>query len=112
MTIACLAWGSLIRKPAPVELAGARAPDGPRPIEFAREADGGELATVAEAQVFWAPLATRDLVEAREQLRRREQTTVDRRDAVGSTTGPRSRSASAGRRARRAPEIADAAWNI
>ncbi len=78
---------------APLEPTAPWAPDGPLlPIEFAREADGGELATalapgVADVQVFSAPLATTRLDEAREQLRQREKIPAERRDGIGSTTG-------------------------
>ncbi len=91
MRIACLAWGSLIWKPGPLALDARWSSDGPPlPIEFARESDGGELATaitpgVPDVRVYWAPLATTDVDIAREQLRRREQIPVDRSDGVGVT---------------------------
>ncbi len=91
MRIACLAWGSLIWKPEPLRTASPWFDDGPRlPVEFARESDGGELATalcpqgVADSATFWALLAETDLVAARDQLRRREQIPVERVDGVGS----------------------------
>ena len=89
MRIACLAWGSLLWKPGPLVLASEWQADGPSlPIEFARESDGGEMATAlspgaADVQVFWARMRTKSLAEAREQLRQREQIPVDRVDGVG-----------------------------
>jgi hypothetical protein len=95
MRIACLAWGSLIWKTGPIVLASQWHDDGPRlPVEFARESDGGELATalcpdgVADNATFWALLTTTDLATAREQLRRREQIPIERVDGVGSVPSP------------------------
>ncbi len=92
MRIACLAWGSLIWKSDPLEPVSPWHDDGPRlPIEFAREADGGELATalcpddgVADTATYWALLDETDLATAREQLRRREQIPAERTDGIGS----------------------------
>lgn len=91
MRIACLAWGSLVWKWAPLRLASPWHEDGPSlPIEFAREGDGGELATalcpgVADTTCLWALLAETDLRAACEQLRVREQIPVGRRDGIGCT---------------------------
>lgn len=94
MRIACLAWGSLLWKPGPLALASPWHDDGPRlPIEFARESDGGELATaicpdgVEDAPTFWALLAATDVAVACEQLRRREQIPPERVDGVGCEPG-------------------------
>lgn len=90
MRIACLAWGSLVWKWEPLVLDGPWEADGPwLPIEFAREGDGGELATalapgVRDVPTLWAPLATTNVDEARELLRRREKIPLDRPEGVGS----------------------------
>lgn len=89
MRIACLAWGSLVWKWEPLQLASSWSEDGPAlPIEFAREGDGGELATalctgVSDVQCLWALLAEPDLRTACEQLRVREQIPAKRRDGIG-----------------------------
>lgn len=99
MRIACLGWGSLIWKWHPLRLSSPWFNDGPvLPVEFARESDGGELATVlcpgaAEIAVFWALVDGDDLDTACEQLRVREGIPVDRTDAIG-VVPPRSGHAS------------------
>ncbi len=97
MKIACLAWGSLIWKPGVLPVASEWYDDGPQlPIEFAREGDNGELATVichgeAEQTVWWALLSATDLGQARELLRQREEIDADHPEWVGDTeTDPRS----------------------
>lgn len=80
MKIACLAWGSLIWKSAPLELASIWQGDGPRlPIELVRVGDEGELATT-----LWAVLQQSNLASARELLRQRGQIDVDRPEWIGS----------------------------
>jgi hypothetical protein len=89
MRIACLAWGSLVWKWEPLRLASPWQDDGPSlPIEFAREGDGGELATtlcagVSDVVCLWALLEETDLRAACEQLRVREQIPAARRDGIG-----------------------------
>ncbi|KTT50982.1 hypothetical protein SB11R_05205 [Pseudomonas oryzihabitans] len=90
MKIACLGWGSLIWKPAELPVASDWFADGPwLPIEFAREGDSGELATVlcdgvAEVQVLWALLSVDDLDAAREALREREGVPSEQPECIGS----------------------------
>lgn len=90
MRIACLGWGSLIWKPGELTLASEWFGDGPSlPIEFARESDGGELATVlcpgvADVPVLWAYLDVAELAVAREQLREREGIPAFQPECVGS----------------------------
>jgi hypothetical protein len=89
MRIACLAWGSLVWKWAPLRLASSWQEDGPSlPIEFAREGDGGELATalcvgVSDVPCLWALLHETELRAACEQLRVREEIPAERRDGIG-----------------------------
>jgi len=97
MKIACLGWGSLIWKPAELPVASDWFADGPwLPIEFAREGDSGELATVicegvVEVQVLWAYLALDTLDAAREALREREGVSREQPECIGSwPDGPRS----------------------
>lgn len=97
MKIACLGWGSLIWKPAELPVASDWFADGPwLPIEFAREGDSGELATVicegvAEVQVLWACLALDTLDAAREALHEREGVSREQPECIGSwPDGPRS----------------------
>jgi len=97
MKIACLGWGSLIWKPAELPIASDWFTDGPwLPIEFAREGDSGELATVicpgvAEVQVLWAYIAVDTLDAAREALREREGVPSVQPECIGSwPEGPRS----------------------
>lgn len=90
MKIACLGWGSLIWKPAELPVASDWFADGPwLPIEFAREGDSGELATVlcegvGEVQVLWALLDVADLDAAREALREREGVPSEQPECIGS----------------------------
>ncbi|MEH3023832.1 MAG: hypothetical protein PGN19_13980 [Pseudomonas oryzihabitans] len=90
MKIACLGWGSLIWKPAELPVASDWFADGPwLPIEFAREGDSGELATVlcddvAEVRVLWAWLSVDDLDGAREALREREGVPAEQPECIGS----------------------------
>lgn len=90
MKIACLGWGSLIWKPGILPVNGPWRRDGPDlPIDFARESDGGELATVIcasapRARVMWAMLKTGSMAAAREGLRRREQIPSSQPHCIGS----------------------------
>lgn len=82
--IACIGWGSLIWRPEDLPLAGGWANDGPTlPVEFARQSRDGRVTLVITDQAMpvrtlWAPMLTTDLEEARQQLREREATYVDR----------------------------------
>ncbi len=97
MKIACLGWGSLIWKAAELPVASDWFADGPwLPIEFAREGDSGELATVicegvAEVQVLWSYLAVDTLDKARDALREREGVPREQPECIGSwPSGPHS----------------------
>lgn len=97
MKIACLGWGSLIWKAAELPISSDWFADGPwLPIEFAREGDSGELATVlcegvAEVRALWACLAVATLDEAREALREREGVPKEQPECIGSwPNGPQS----------------------
>lgn len=91
MNIVCIAWGSLLWKPQPLQLASNWHPDGPRlPIEFVRQSDDSPelaLALCERAQpmpTYYAYLATRDLDSARAMLGAREKITPARPDWIGS----------------------------
>lgn len=89
MRIACLGWGSLIWKPGILPLEAGWRRDGPDlPIDFARESDGGELATVIcstapMTRVMWTIVRTSSITAAREFLRLREQIPSSRPESVG-----------------------------
>lgn len=91
MNIVCIAWGSLLWKPAPLKLASGWHPGGPRlPLEFVRDSDDSpEVALVLcegarPMPTYWAWLATPNLVEARAMLGAREKITPARPDWIGS----------------------------
>jgi hypothetical protein len=92
MKIACLAFGSLLWKPGAMQLASGWMPDGPPlPLEFARAADGGELAVVVcepdavpLQPTWWTRLAGGSLDVARESLREREQVDRSHPEWIGS----------------------------
>jgi len=91
MNIVCIAWGSLLWKPAPLTLASGWHPGGPRlPLEFARNSDdSAEVALVLcegarPLPTYWAYLAAQDLDEARAMLGAREKITAARPDWIGS----------------------------
>jgi hypothetical protein len=90
MLIACLAFGSLLWKPEPLQIASGWMRDGPvLPLEFARIGDKGELSVVVCEQgrpcpTRWALLEVGSLARAREELRRREQIDARHPDWVGS----------------------------
>lgn len=80
MTIACLAWGSLVSDPRELPCVSEWRSDGPElPIEFARQSQDGRLTlVVAEGArlctTLWCELAVRDLDEAIQVLQHRENT--------------------------------------
>jgi len=90
MKIACLAWGSLLWKAQPLVLTTPWYADGPSlPLEFCRVGDRGELSTAlcqgSPAQTsWWALLDTDSVLQAREQLRQREQIDRNRPEWVGT----------------------------
>lgn len=91
MNIVCIAWGSLLWKPAPLKLASGWHPGGPRlPLEFVRKSDDSpEVALVLcegapLAPTYWAYLAAQDLATARAMLGEREKITPARPDWIGS----------------------------
>ena len=93
--IVCIAWGSLLWQPEPLQLASGWEPDGPAlPLEFVRDSDdSAELALVLHppapaVPTRWARLATDDLDAAREMLRRREKIRPEYPQWVGSLPLP------------------------
>ncbi len=90
MKIACIAWGSLIWKAGQLPVAGAWQLNGPRlPLEFARVGNDGEMAVVLcadapEQPTRWALLDVKDIEQARELLRQREQAPPEHPEWIGS----------------------------
>jgi hypothetical protein len=91
MNIACIAWGSLLWKPAPLKLASGWHPDGPRlPLEFCRDSDDSEeLALVLcpgvpAVPTYWAYVDAPDLASARAMLAAREKIAPGHPEFVGS----------------------------
>ncbi|MFN3791633.1 hypothetical protein [Massilia sp.] len=91
MNIVCIAWGSLLWKPAPLKLASGWHPGGPRlPLEFVRKSDDSpEVALVLcegarPMPTYWAYLDAPDLDAARAMLGEREKITPARPDWIGS----------------------------
>lgn len=81
MLIACLGWGSLIWEPGALPIHGDWLPDGPwLPIEFGRQSKDQRLTLVivpeysASVRSLWTCFSLRDLGQAREALRAREDT--------------------------------------
>jgi len=76
--IACIGWGSLIWDRRNLDVDGHWRPDGPMlPIEFARQSSDGRITLVlgrrfASVPALWSVFNTRDLEQARESLRVRE----------------------------------------
>lgn len=84
MSIACLAWGSLVWDSRDLALSSPWYEDGPNvPVEFARQS-GGHRLTLVLGQLFqaapslWAWMDGEDLDRAIESLRRREGTATRR----------------------------------
>ena len=95
MKIACIAWGSLLWKPGPLQLASDWMAGGPPlPLEFVRDSDDNdELALVLHAPApamptYWARLDAADLDTAREMLRQREKIRPEYPHWVGSVPNP------------------------
>ena len=91
MNIVCIAWGSLLWKPAPLKLASGWHPGGPRlPLEFVRKSDDSpEVALVLcegarPMPTYWAYLDAASLDAARAMLGEREKIASDRPDYIGS----------------------------
>lgn len=91
MNIVCIAWGSLLWKPAPLKLSSGWHPGGPRlPLEFVRKSDdSAEVALVLcegarPMPTYWAYLDASDLDAARAMLGAREKIALDRPDYIGS----------------------------
>jgi len=88
MKIAYLGWGSLIWDTRELRINGEWKSDGPcLPIEFARISQDGRLTLVLypnalPVKVLWANAKTKDLCEARCELKNREGTTLDRIEYV------------------------------
>jgi len=76
--IACIGWGSLIWDSRDLDVDGDWRANGPLlPVEFARQSSDGRITLVlgrgfASVPALWSVFNTRDLVEARESLRVRE----------------------------------------
>lgn len=76
--IACIGWGSLSWDRRSLDVDGHWRVDGPRlPVEFARQSSNGRITLVlgrgfAPVPALWSVFNTRDLAEARESLRVRE----------------------------------------
>lgn len=91
MKIAVVAWGSLLWKPAPLQLASGWHPGGPHlPVEFCRVSeDTPELALALcpgarLCPTYWAWLDTADVAAARAMLHAREKITPERPEWVGT----------------------------
>jgi hypothetical protein len=90
MTIACLGWGSLVWDPRGLPVQRRWFEDGPLiPVEFLRQSNNNSITLVmAEAapllRSLWAIMDTDDLTTAREELRKREGTSKDRPEHIGS----------------------------
>jgi|GEM_PF-173074 len=84
MRIAILGWGSLVWDPRELQVRGRWNDDGPLlPIEFARISSHGRLTLVLHSGVdnvrtLWAYSGYEDLNPARENLREREGTSLER----------------------------------
>jgi hypothetical protein len=76
--IACIGWGSLIWDARDLDVDGVWRADGPMlPVEFARQSSNGRITLVlgrdfTPIPALWSVFNTRDLAEARESLRVRE----------------------------------------
>jgi hypothetical protein len=76
--IACIGWGSLIWDRRNLDVDGHWRVDGPLlPVEFARQSSNGRITLVlgrgfAPVPTLWSVFNTRDVAEARESLRVRE----------------------------------------
>jgi hypothetical protein len=76
--IACIGWGSLIWDRRNLDVDGRWRADGPMlPVEFARQSSDGRITLVlgrgfAPLPALWSVFNTRDLEQARESLRVRE----------------------------------------
>jgi hypothetical protein len=77
--IGCLGWGSLIWDPRDLPIQRQWSSDGPFvKVEFTRQSRDGRITLVLNANALavrslWAVMATADLAEAKEALRRREK---------------------------------------
>jgi len=84
MKLAILGWGSLIMDPGNLHIRGRWQADGPfLPIEFARISNDGRLTLVLypgtkPVQTLWALSAYEDLNQAKENLRERERTSMEK----------------------------------
>lgn len=76
--IVCIGWGSLIWDRQNLDVDGQCRADGPMlPVEFARQSSKGRITLVlgrgfTSVPTLWSVFDTRDLAEARESLRVRE----------------------------------------
>jgi hypothetical protein len=95
MRIALVGWGSLVWRPGELQIEGRWKEDGPYlPVEFARISGDGRLTLVIcsggeNIQTLWASLTYDGVSQARDALKEREQTTLER---IGFLSIPDNRS--------------------
>lgn len=83
MTIACIAWGSLVWAPRQLACRGTWNNDGPLlPVEFCRQSEDGRLTLVIvpgkpEVRSLWTLMSSASIEEARSNLAEREGITKD-----------------------------------
>lgn len=96
MTIACLAWGSLVWDPRGLPVQGRWFDDGPLVrVEFARESSDRRLTLVIvptgpEVRSLWAPFTVSTAADARDALAKREgvEKNLDKHIGVWSSMEP------------------------
>ena len=95
MVIACLAWGSLVWDPRELPIQRSWSEDGPFvPVEFLRQSSDCRITLVlAPAAIpvrsLWATIDLPNVDAAREALRRREGTSREKPEHIGSWSAGR-----------------------